>query len=134
MGSVPASNKLLDVKQKKMRELISLWGMVSKLPFRYEISSSFFYDFNWVKIECKSLGRACMGHMINIQQICCKRGNIENIFELTMMDFNRTSPNRWDLGVISYMNARSSWYSESGEGFLGGNHVVGCSIIYQISF
>ena len=51
-----------------------------------------------------SLGRACMSHLINRQQICCKRGHIEYILELTMLDFNRTSPNIWYLRVISQMN------------------------------
>ena len=50
-----------------------------------------------------------------------------------MLDFNRISTCYWDIWVIPNMNSRSSWDIKSGEGFLGGNHVVGCSRIYQVS-
>ena len=71
---------------------------------------------------------------IYIQQIFCKGGNIEYIPELSMMDFNRTSSCFQDLRVITHMNSSPSCDIESGEGFLGGNHVVGCSRIYQVRF
>ena len=118
--------------RQEMGKLICLGGMIRK-PFRYEISSRWFSDFYHVKFKCNSLGRACMSHLINRKFICYKRGHIEYILEVTMLNFNRTSPNSWDLRVISHINSRSSWEIQSGEGFPKGNHVVGCSIIYQMS-
>ena len=64
--------------------------------------------------------------------MCCKGGHIEYILKISMLDFNRVSSLCWDLRVITHMNSRSTHDIESGEGFPGGNHVVGCSIIYQV--
>ena len=75
-----------------------------------------------------------MGHLIIRQQISCKRGHIENILELTMLDFNGTSSCYWDLRVITHMNSRPSCGVKSGKGILGSNHVVGCYGINQLSF
>ena len=61
-------------------------------------------------------------------------GIIENILELTMLDFNGAYYFCWDLRVITHMNNRPSCEEESGEGILGGNHVVGCSRINQVRF
>ena len=51
-----------------------------------------------------------------------------------MLDFSGTSSYCWDLRVITHMNSRPSCEIKSGEGFLGDNHVVVCSRIYQVIF
>ena len=114
-----------------MRECLCLGDMVCN-SFFYSLPNWDLCDLYWVRAKYHLLWWANVSHLIYRQQICCKRGHIENILELTMLDFNGTYSYYWDLRVITHMNSRPWCGIESGEGFLGRNHVVGCSIIYKV--
>ena len=68
-----------------------------------------------------------MCDLVNIQHVCYQGGNIENILETSMLNFNGTFPNSWDLSIISHMNDQSSREIHMSEGLFGGNHMIGSS-------
>ena len=114
-----------------MWELIS-FGRVICNTFPYKLSSGFFYNLKCFSTECNSLGRACMSHIINIQQVSSKGGHIKDILELTMLHSDWAPSFYWNMGMISHVNVRPLWHCEAKEGLFGGNHVVGSSRINYV--
>ena len=102
--------------------------------FHYSFPSWDLCDLYWVRPKYHLLWWASVSNLIYRQKIRCNIGHIENIYELSMLDFNGTSPCCSNLGIITHMNRRFSCEVESGEGIFGGNHVVWCSRINQVGY
>ena len=84
-------------KDETLKDLIKFWS-----SRRRSHSMETFFNSNWL------CGRFCCFFFIFNKLLCCRRGNIESILELFMLDFILTSLNNWDFGFISHMTVRFS--------------------------